>query len=326
MRAALVLIVLAACGDNQDPCHFHEVDDPGNATMPEATGLVLDGGATSVCGSIDGGHFDPATRTVDVDEFRVTVQGSGEVLVQMTADPEASLLGDVGVSLFADAPNPRLLAEGTLRLDLADHSAFVATVPPGDIDVVVTAHASSGVEGSLDYRVRLLADPSHGCPAAHGAVSYQEAHDGPDDMGNDAVSVDFSRAPAYAAIAGTPEPTGLRIDGGLGYHLAGTAAAVPHGDPYLDRDTYVIEAGPYTNELGVRLDWSGETDLDFVVFEADTLVPVATSTRSGTASPEFQVFAVKPGAPYWLWVGRYGVPARPDAMLYDVNVCGGGFY
>jgi hypothetical protein len=326
MRVVVCLIALAACGDNQDPCDFHEADDLRNATSPEATGLVLGGGATSVCGSIDGGHFDPATRTVDVDEFRISVGGSGEVLVQMTADPEVSLLGEVDVSLFADAPNPRLLAEGTLNMELADHAAFVATVPPGDVDVVVTAHASSGVDGALDYRVRLLADPSRSCPAASAPVMYQEAHDGPDDMGNDTVSVDFTRASPFVAISGTPEPTGLRIGGGARVHLAGTTTAAPHGDPYLDRDTYALETGPDTKELGVRLDWSGETDLDFVVFEADTLVPVATSTVSGTASPEFQVFAVKNGARYWLWVGRYGVPARPDAMLYDVNVCGGGFY
>src|SRR5438552_4561849 len=102
MRAALLVLVLAGCGDNQDPCDFHEADDLGNARTPEATGLALAGGATSVCGSIDGGHFDPAVGTVDVDSFRVTVAGSGELVVQMTADPEVSLLGEFAVRLFAD--------------------------------------------------------------------------------------------------------------------------------------------------------------------------------------------------------------------------------
>jgi len=88
----------------------------------------------------------------------------------------------------------------------------------------------------------------------------------------------------------------------------------------------VVTASSTANELGVRLDWQAATDLDYVVFEADTLTPVATSTLSGTTPPEFQVFAVRPGASYWLWIGRANTPAGGDPARYDVHLCGGGFY
>jgi hypothetical protein len=323
-RLGCACLVVAGCGDNQDPCAFHERDDLGNAVTPEVTGLALDGGTTSVCGSIDGGHFDRAEGTVDVDRFRVTVRGSGELLVQMTADPEVALLGELAVRLYVDAPEPILMAEGTLRPDLADHAAFVATVPPGDIDVVVSARASGDIQGALPYRVRLLADPSNTCGGGNDGVTYREHGDGDDDTGNDVVAVDFTLRSPFSTLGGTPEPTGLVLGGRA--HIAGVAGAEPRADAYLDRDTYLLAAASSTNELAVRLDWQAHADLDYVVFEADTLTPVATSTLSGLSSPEFQVFAVHPGASYWLWVGRYATPAGSVPAPYDVHVCAGGFY
>jgi hypothetical protein len=330
-RAVVVVAVLAACGgDNTDPCGFHERDDLANATAPEATGRTLGNGVLTVCGAIDGGHFDVAASTVDVDSFAFATGGDGDrqLEIQLASEPDAALLSEVAVRLFTDAANPRLLAQGTLRLDLADHAAFLATVPAGDLDLVVTARSSGAIDGSLPYRVRIVSNPAVRCAAATGPVQYREAGDGSDDTGNDVVSVDLTRATPFASDGGTPEPTELAIKGGLAYHLAGTSGAAAHAsDAYLDRDTYELRAGPSSNELGVRLDWPGGADLDYIVFEPGTMTPVATSTRSGTTGPELQVFAVRPGATYWLWVGRFGGPGDNGAPVsYDVALCAGAFY
>jgi hypothetical protein len=215
-----------------------------------------------------------------------------------------------------------------LRLDFADHAAFVATVPAGDLDLVVAARNAGAVDGSLPYRVRVVANPSARCPAATGPVQYREAGDGGDDTGNDVVSVDFARAAPFERVGGAPEPTELAIAGGPAYHVVGTAGAVAHeSDAYLDRDTYELRAGTSSNELGVRVDWPGGADLDYIVFDPQTMAPVATSTRAATTGPELQVFAVRPGASYWLWVGRFtGAGDSGAPVRYDIALCGGSFY
>jgi hypothetical protein len=201
-------------------------------------------------------------------------------------------------------------------------------VPAGDLDIVVTARNPGPIDGSLPYRVRIVADPAVRCGGGPGPVQYREAHDGGDDTGNDTVSVDFSSAHPFAMMAGAPERTGLVIDAGLSYHLTGSAGPVGHAsDAYSDRDTYEVRAGDTANELGVRVDWPGGADLDYVVFDPDTLTPVATSTRSSMQGPELQVFAVHPGATYWLWVGRFaGAGGSGARVAYDVALCGGNFY
>jgi hypothetical protein len=323
MRLAVVLFLLAACGDNQDPCGFHEADDADNGSAPENTGLAM-GAAASVCGSVDGGHYDAALRAVDVDRYHLVVNGSGELLVELTADPDAALLGDVTVTIFDGTSPPTLVGEGALRLDLADHAAFVTQVTPGDVEVDVTAHAPGPIDGSLDYRLRLVADPGARCSAASGDVNYREAHDGDDDTGNDYLGADFARAPVFQPIGGLPEPTGKSIAEAQ-VHVAGSAGAEPRSDAYLDRDTYMFSTGDI-DELGVHLDWTAAADLDFAVLEAATLEPVATSTQSGVNGPEFQVFAVRPRRQYVLWVGRFATPAGTDPAPYDVNLCPGRFY
>ena len=331
MRAWLLVIVLAAgcAGDDADPCGYHEAADGTNATTPEPTGLVVGPGAPSLCGNLEGGHFDPQTSELDRDRYDVEVGGSGEVLVQLSVEQGVELLDEVDLRLFSAGTPPVLVAQGALRPELAGHLAYVATVPPGETEVVVAARSSSDVIGELAYRARLWADPSASCPAAHGTPRYREAHDGGDATGNDVVTADFSMNSPLAMIGGHPEPTDLTIGGGQHYLIAGSAGARPGPDRYLDRDTYALRTGEYVNELAVRVDWDSAAgaDLDLVVLDPDTLAPVVTSTRSGTTGPEYQVFAVRPDAPYWLWVGRYAAAGTTPAPVdYRITICGGNFY
>lgn len=323
MRAWLVAVLVAGCGDNALPCDYVEAADPSNATTAEPTGLVVGDLAKNVCGHIDNGHYDAQLHTVDVDTYRITVGGSGELLVQLVGDDGIDLLRDVTVRVFDTAANPTLYAQGTLDLALADHAAFVTQVMPGDYDVVVSAGASGDPSGPIGYRVRIAADPSRACPTASGAPSYREAHDGAGNTDNDMVAVDFTHVPEFTQGGTAPEPTALEIVAGYAYKLAGTSAIVHHADQYLDRDSFELDTADDANELAVRLDWNGATDLDFIVFERSTLAAAAIANTTGTSS-EFATFAVKPSTTYWIWVGAYtGATAPTD---YGVTVCGGHFF
>jgi len=327
----VVVVALAACGDNRDPCDYHEADDVDNAMMAEDTNLAVGGGARSVCGTIEGGHYDAALQEVDVDRYRVTVGPSGDLLVELQVEDGVEALTGVTVRLFDTSSHAVLLAEGSLQPDLADHAAFFAQVPPGEVDVVVTALAGSDIVngGTLEYRLRLVAEPFGDCKADAGTLIYREAHDGSDSTGNDAVAVDFSSSAPFSTIAGTPEPTGLTA-AGTAYRFAGSASAsLRVADQYLDRDTFAFTTGEYVNELAARVDWDSAAmvDLDYIVFEADTLQPVVTATLSGTSGVERQVFALRPRSHYWIWVGRYaaGDTGTTDAA-YTVALCGSHFY
>jgi hypothetical protein len=323
VRLLVSVLLLAACGDNGDPCDYHEADDTGNASSAEPTSITVGERARSVCGAIDGGHYDPVRHAVDSDAFRVTVAGSGELLVELSGD-ELGVLDEVSVRLFDTAPEPTLLAEGALAPAFADRAAFVAHVSPGDVDVVVEARAGGDLQGTLDYRVRLANDPSLACPAQQGNPRYVEARDGSDDTGNDVALVDFAQSPSFTPDpSSAPEPTDFPITAGYAYRISGVAGPGGRGDAYLDRDTYAIATDDTTNELAIRLDWPDNTvDLDYILFQPDTLAPIAVAARASTSDHEFAVVAVQPSTTYWLWVGRYAKPQGGPAADYDVTVCG----
>jgi hypothetical protein len=329
MRAVtLVLVIVASgCGDNVGPCDYHERADLDNAQTGEVTLLKTGPRARSVCGTIDGGHYDPLRQVIDEDAFAFTAGGSGQLLVQMAADPAFQAIGTMTVSVFDAAANPTLYAQGTLDQSLADHGAFLADVPPGDAQVVVTARSQTEIVGALAYRVRLLPDPLTGCRGP--MHTYREANDGGDDAGNDLALIDFTQPVPYAMTVGTPEKTGLRVDPGRSVQITGSAGSEPHTDQYLDRDSYELATAAASNELWVDLEWADPAvDLDFVVFEADTLVPLAAGTTSGGTEHEIEMFAVRGGVRYWLWVGRFhdAGPLPTGATSYTVTVCGGNYF
>ncbi len=324
MRGWLVVLMLAGCGDNQDVCGYHEQDDTSDVEM---TGLSVDDHALNVCGSIDGGHYDGTLGVVDRDAYRVTVGGTGELLVEFTGDPELSIFDAVSVRVFDTGSPAQLLGQGGLDLTVADHGAFLAQVPPGDVDVVVEARASSDLVGSVPYRVRLLPGPSALCPHSAASPSYVEAKDGANQTGNDVALVDFTKSPAVVGDGSSPEDTQLSVHAGSAARVTGVAGSIGRGDQYLDRDTYAVTTDDTTDELAIRLDWPDTTlDMDILVLDPSTLEPIAAATRASTAAPELVFAAVRPRTRYLVWIGRFGMPPGPASEPYDVTVCGNYFY
>jgi hypothetical protein len=318
-------VLLVACGDNASPCDYFETNDVANADVAEDSAIAVGVEPRNLCGSINMGHFDKQFSTVDVDSFRVTVEGSGELLVDVTGDDGFQLFDDVEVRIFEAAVNPALVAAGHYAPAKIDHGAFIAELQPGSYDVVVSVTASGDLSTPIPYRVRISADPSANCPADTRAADFSEAHDGASSTDNDLVAVDFAKDPQLTLIAGTAEPSGIEIASGHDYRLSGNSAAVSHADAYLDRDTFAFTTDEVTNVVTVRLDWDGTTsDLDYFVFEPQTLIEIGASNLSSTTRHEIAAFAVKPATTYWLWVGRFK-DTNGSATAYNATLCGSYF-
>ncbi|HEY4180365.1 MAG TPA: hypothetical protein VGM90_26160 [Kofleriaceae bacterium] len=309
MRFVTILALLSgACGDNASPCDYDEQDDLADGTAAEATTLSAGSSTQMVCGRIEGGHYDAVERIVDVDRYRIAIAGSGGFSVAMAPLEGRQYLTSFAVKLFDTAPNPTLVADA--HMDLAhDHGAFAASVAPGDYDLVVAAGTDGDISGgSIDYRVRIAPDPSIACTAQTKAT-YTER----DEQGNDAVTVNFARTPLAAPGPGTAEATAITLAPYGRYAVKGAA----HSG--ADTDVFAVKTAKGTNELTVRLDWTEQADLDYLVVEADTLVPAGVGVISGVGQLELATFAVKPDTRYLLVVGAAaGAPA--DAS-YTATVC-----
>jgi len=316
VRYAIVVVLLVACGGNEPPpCNYKEADDPGNATTSEMTGFMLDKKLQIVCGQVDGGHYDATQKIVDVDRYRVTVGGTGELVIHLDPLDDATALTDMRVQIFDTAVNPRLYAEGTFDPQL-DHGAFITVLPPGDYDVLVLADAGGDITGgTVKYRLRFTPDPSLLCKAVTKG-GYKEAGEP-----NDAVSADFTKTMPFAHAAGTAEPT-KQTFGNTNTLIAGTASAgTPEGE-YTDNDVYDVMTGT-ANELTLRLDWDGTNDLDAAVIDASTLAPVGLAVTTKAGGGELQTFAVKPKTEYYIWVGAF-MGASGDTP-YNLTVCSQDF-
>ena len=317
MRLAIVVVLLSACGGNDapPPCNYNEANDSGNATTSEMTGFMLDKKLQIVCGQVDGGHYDATQKIVDVDRYRVTVGGTGELVIHLDPLADATALTDMRVQIFDTATNPRLYAEGTFDPQY-DHGAFVTVLPPGDYDVLVLADAGGDiVGGTLKYRLRFTPDPSLLCKALTKG-GYKEAGEP-----NDAVSADFSQAMPFTHAAGTAEPTKQTFNT-TNYLIAGTASAGTMEGQYVDNDVYDVKTGN-ANELTLRLDWDGTNDLDAAVVDASTLAPVGLAVTTMAGGGELQTFAVKPKTEYYVWVGAF-MGATGDTP-YNLTVCAQDF-
>lgn len=294
------------------------MNDSGNATTSEMTGFMLGSAAKPeiVCGQVDGGHYDAAAGTVDVDRYRVTVGGTGELVIHLDPLADATALTDMRVRIFDTATNPRLYAEGTFDPQY-DHTAFITVLPPGDYDVLVLADAGGDISGGvLPYRLRFTADPSLSCKAVTKG-GYAEAGEP-----NDAVSADFTKTAPFAHAAGTAEATKQTL--GTGNTLiTGTATAGTVEGEYVDNDVYDVMTGTTTNELTLRLDWDGMNDLDAAVLQTDTLASAGLAVTTKAGGGEIQTFAVKPKTEYYVWVGAF-MGATGDTP-YSVTVCAQDF-
>ena len=329
MRIASFLVFgLAACGSHDHmpdasgpPCDYVEASDGANAVTAEPTALELGTTTRNLCGTIDLGHRDPVTHAIDVDRFRVSVPADADVRVRFAGGSGVETLADFSVLVFDTAANPTLLNGDRLNAALGDHGVFVATLPAGEYDFVVTANAPVDPPAAIDYKVRVLADArAVRCAIAMGAPDYVEAHDGAGDHDNDVLEAD---PPTYKLTAAddAPEPTSLVVPATAGLHLSGTSANVTGNDRYLDRDTYTFQTGPEIDELAIRLEWGVATaDLDYLVFANGSATRVAGSTIAGPRG-ELAVFPVLPSTSYQLWVGATKGSAGMPAT-YDVMMCG----
>jgi hypothetical protein len=319
VRFVVLVLALAACGDNSSPCDHTELDDIMDGSAAERTNLTFGGAAKTVCGQIQGGHFDQANKIVDVDRYRVAVAGDGELAVEIDPLDNAQVLSSFAVRLFDTAQNPRLYADQSWN-PAYDHAAFVTDVPPGSYDLVVVAGAGGDITGgTVDYRVRVAADPSKKCGALTHA-SYSEH----DDAGNGSLLVDYTKTPMIAAGTGTAESSGLTLSPGHHYMIGGVAAPGAAQGEYTDGDAFVVTTAGDTDELTVRLDWDGSADIDYVVVEADTLTPAGLSVITSTSEHELATFAVKPSTRYIAWVGAF--QGWSGMVPYGLTVCADHHY
>jgi hypothetical protein len=311
---AILALVCAACGDDGDRCDYTEVDDVADGTASETTMLTVGKTTKTVCGRVEGGHYDSIEHVVDQDRYRITVEDPGLMSVQIDPLEGGDMLGSFGVQIFDLGTNPTLLADS--QVDFAyDHGAFATELPPGDYDLVVGAHTPADiVSGYVDYRVRMVGDIAKACPALDKA-SYTEA----DEAGNAAVTVDYSKTPIAVAGAGTAEETKITLASGHHYMFAGTAQAGAMQGEYVDGDVFAVKTAKNTDELTVRLDWDDVADLDYLVVEADTFVPAGVSVLTSTGQDELATFAVKPDTSYLIFVGEF--MGSSAAASYGLTVC-----
>lgn len=298
--------------------------DPAGHPMAEPTRLVVGSEPRTLCGTIDTGHFNVDTSTVDADAYRVTSSGAADLIVRFAESSSAGV--DFSVFVFDTAPNPTLLFGGSNNPIVRDHGAFLISLPAGTYDVVVSAHHPGDLATSFDYKVQLAPDGPARCPAVTGPAAYTEAAD-PAGVGNDVIAVDFDAEPHFQLTASTTdaaEPTGLTIDGPAAIRITGSSANEDAEDDYMDRDTYLIRTSATTNELTLRLRWAdSSTDLNYIVFPATETDEVGDSLRF-EGNEEYNVVAVKPSSAYWVWIGSHdGSSGLPTT--YDLSICGSAF-
>lgn len=313
-------------------CDYTEMSDATNGSAAEATGLTIGTTTRNLCGQVDPGHYDATSQIADVDMYTVSVSGGTAELILEFENQQPAGLTDFLVEIFDTNTPATLLYAGDYTGALADHGAYIAELPTGSFNVVVTATASAAVATAIPYKVRIVDDkPTTRCPDMTGMTAdYTEANDGAANNGNDVVLIDFAKSPSFTLTPSTtdmPEPSGLTIDPAKNSHVVGSSALVAAGtDTYLDRDTYAFATGANMNELTVRLNWPGSTaDLDYVVFPAGVITAAnEAATLTSTSEDEFATFAVQPNAMYWLWIGAYdGSTGLP--IQYSATVCGGQF-
>ncbi len=344
---AAVVLVLAACGpkakNEPDPdgppadspsdtqvtgCDYTETRDDTNDDVAPATGTPEDTGLTFdqklvVCGAFDAGHFD-GDITVDVDGYLVTFDTAVDVMVRLSG-PGAEGIELVGLDVYGGPDFDEVVTTDTFY---GDHSAAAIHLPPGTYELLPFALAGEAIEATVDYKITIdTDDPATRCPSEVDGMVYAEANDGAANNGNDMVTIPSGAPPALTAGADSPEPTGLTIATGVldvssKHRIGGLLADVAVEDQYEDKDTYLVNSGQ-ANELSIKLEWNSASNLDFLVFEADSAEPVKRAIVASNVGPEYQAFSVKPETAYWVLIGAKTGSAVPTA--YSASLCGAAF-
>lgn len=196
-------------------------------------------------------------------------------------------------------------------------------LPAGSYQVVVEVDNPAPPEPYV-YQI-VIREAVASCDAVPAAPSYVEADESATGhRSNDVVALTWTPMlfAEDSACLDAAEPTGVMVAPGASLVLAGQAGYVlSDGDNYMDRDAYLVKAGPATTEIDLRLDWTGDPDLDLVVFDADDLGAI----RGGgitTGASEAASIRVTPGSSLWVWIGTYDDGPTDLPASYAITICG----
>jgi hypothetical protein len=200
---------------------------------------------------------------------------------------------------------------------------MAAHLTAGDWVFSVEAYDNQDAPAAVPYVVTIKQDnPAQRCTRMTAPASYTEALDGASSTGNDAVNVDTSADPEMWMAASPPEATGVTMAGGTRYRVHGTSAAIAMNGSYYDRDAYVVTTDATTNQLSLRLNWPGTSNLDYFVFPVSDTFPIGTARLDQPSEDEFATFSVLPSTAYWVWVGANS-DSDPSTLPvdYDATLC-----
>lgn len=305
-------------------CDYTEQDDATN-DYEAASGYTVEQSAISfdttvqrtICGKINHGHFDGYWYSVDVDNYALTMAQSGNVIVTMTG--AAQVVSSVGVYAY----NVDAGATQGKTYFIGDHGVFAGFLAAGHYEFSVEAYDDHDATADIDYKVHINVDyPAQRCARVTTAPSYVESNDGDASTANDVLAIDNTAFPRYAMASGSAELAGMTMSTGSKYRIQGVSDYVPQGGSYYDRDTFQMTTGPTTNQITMRLNWSGQTsDLDFFMFPQGRTFAIGAADHQQLGEDEFGTYPVEPNTTYWMTVAASAVDANPNYVDYDTSIC-----
>jgi hypothetical protein len=347
---SLAVLALVGCGDdapaNPDApdvtdaapdapqmmagCDYSELQDATNDDLtsatgvPETTGKTLTG-AITLCGQIDNTHYDATEGLVDVDGFAVMVP-TGPIRVTVSG-PGVEALRDVMLEISTGADFANVWDRSEL---LGTHVFYMDPIEAGLYQFAVIAGNATAPAAPLPYKIVITADdPSTRCPKITTAADFTEAGDGAGSRGNDVYGVNYAAMAPATVYSLTPagndmsEPTALTINPGDARRLTGSLAEIAVDGSYKDRDSFVFTTGANTDQVTMRINWTGTADLDAFLFEAGVVPRIGNANMASTMEAEFKTIAVKPSTMYAVWTGLDRTSTGPIA--YSISLCGSDF-
>lgn len=307
-------------GSDGAPADCHpEADDSRNGTTAEPTGAVFGGQRIAVCGNVD--VDAPQGDLVDLDLYQVTVAPTAPVVVRLSA-PLGDAVDRIDL-IVRDANGPRSVAR--LR---AGNAVTVLLLQQGEYTLGVEARSAAAAT-SFPYKIEMYADnPAMRCPPMPGGTIHAEVDESASgNRANDVIEV--RQQPPILATQPTsdgsdaPDASGVAVTAGNRFAITGSSANVSTTpDDYRDRDTFSFYTGATTNQVDLRVVWTGGiADLDVLVFEAGKPTDPMGTPSAALIGEEIVVTSVEPQSEYWLWVGG----SRRSTSLpvsYTVHVCG----
>jgi hypothetical protein len=342
--AVLALGPIAACGSKStatvDAAHPGDGATTDGATIDAAAidaaavdGAVVDANPFAGCDWVQTDHtntletvtgFTGATFTICGQLDLVNGSGTPTQYVRSFGLVSATTT-DVAIRLDTAQP-----IDGFSYVDLADvgrdssrviksHGVVTATLKGGgQADTLsITSVTPTSVTTAIAFKLTISPLPAAQICPTFATVDYTEAHDGASSNANDTLRITAS---GFSTTGGTAEPTGLTLASGSMHRLHGTSGAVtPDTFGFNDVDAYAVTTGADTNELAVRLDWTGTPpDMAFAVAATDLsawyLTNVGSPARIG-------LIAVAPATTYWIWAAANTAGTNGLPLPYDVSLC-----